>query len=64
MSAFNALKQQLISVEKCIVVDFCLESADQRFPLTVNNLYECADNIVTNCKHTGASHWIPRRVRL
>jgi hypothetical protein len=47
MSAFNASKQGLIPAEECIVVDFCLESANQGFPLTVTNVYKCADNILT-----------------
>ena len=47
MSAFNASKQQLIPAEERIIVDFCLESADRGFPLTVTNVYKCADNILT-----------------
>jgi hypothetical protein len=47
MSAFNASKQRLIPAEERIIVDFCLESADRGFPLTVTNVYKCADNILT-----------------
>ena len=47
MSAFNASKQRLIPTEERIIVDFCLESADRGFPLTVTNVYKCADNILT-----------------
>ena len=39
MSAFNAGKQRLTPAEKHVVVDFCLESADQGFPLTHDNVY-------------------------
>src|SRR3979411_665354 len=38
MSAFNASKQRLTPPEERIVVDFCLESADRGFPLTVANV--------------------------
>jgi len=47
MSAFNASKQWLTPAEERIVVDFSLESANQGFPLTVTNVYKCADNILT-----------------
>jgi len=47
MSAFNASKQRLTPAEERIVVDFCLESADRGFPLTIANIYKSADNILT-----------------
>lgn len=47
MSAFNASKQRLTAPEERIVVDFCIESADRGFPLTVTNVYKSADNILT-----------------
>ena len=46
MSAFNTSKQWLTPAEECIVINFCLESADRGFPLTVTNVYKCADNIL------------------
>jgi hypothetical protein len=47
MSSFNALKQRLTPPEERIIIDFSLESADRGFPLTVTNVYKCADNILT-----------------
>jgi hypothetical protein len=47
MSAFNAGKQRLTPAEERVVVDFCLESADRGFPLTHDNVYKCADNILS-----------------
>ncbi|KZP27730.1 hypothetical protein FIBSPDRAFT_671510, partial [Athelia psychrophila] len=47
MSAFNAGKQRLMLEEERVVVDFCLESADQGFPLTHSNTYAAADGILT-----------------
>lgn len=47
MSAFNAGKQRLTPAEERVVVDFCLESADRGFPLTHENVYKAADNILT-----------------
>ncbi len=46
MSAFNTSKQRLTPAEERIVINFCLESADRGFPLTVTNVYKCADNIL------------------
>ena len=47
MSAFNSGKQRLTPAEESVVVDFCLESADWGFPLTHDNIYKCADNILS-----------------
>jgi hypothetical protein len=47
MSAFNTSKQRLTPAEERIIINFCLESADRGFPLTVTNVYKCADNILT-----------------
>ena len=54
LSAFNAEKQRLTLVEEHVVVDFCLESADQGFPLTHDNVYKSADNILS--AHLGSEH--------
>jgi hypothetical protein len=55
MSAFNAGKQRLTLAKERVVVDFCLESADRGFfPLTHDNVYKCADNILSAC--LGSEH--------
>jgi Tc5 transposase DNA-binding domain len=47
MSTFNAGKQRLTPAEERVVADFCVESADRGFPLTHDNVYKSADNILS-----------------
>jgi hypothetical protein len=62
MSAFNAGKQKLTPAEEHVLVDFALESADRGFPLSHNNLYKAANDILTSClgdEHDSLGHnWV------
>lgn len=62
MSAFNAAKRRLTPEEERVVVDFSLDSADRGFPLTHDNVYSAADQILTTRlgdEHTPLGHnWV------